>query len=89
MAAQNGHEAVVRLLIEHKAEVNKAKPVQRASRPCIPTRIMMALRPESVPSFLAITLSLLHGRRRSSATTRESSSTGRLPVGQIMTIDGC
>jgi hypothetical protein len=30
LAAQSGHEAVVRLLIEHKAEVNAAKQVLRA-----------------------------------------------------------
>ena len=32
MAAQNGHEAVVRLLIEHKAEVNAADKVPRFGR---------------------------------------------------------
>jgi hypothetical protein len=29
MAAQNGHETVVRLLVEHKAEVNAAIKVPR------------------------------------------------------------
>jgi hypothetical protein len=38
-ASWNGHEAVVRLLIEHKAEVNTADTVPRTQSPPPPFRV--------------------------------------------------
>ena len=71
MAAHKGHESVVRLLVEHKAEVNAAKQVMSTPLACRELRcqllvVLQLLRPlrEAAVWLLAV-LQLLHvGDRR-------------------------